>query len=49
MGIGRNRAIDGSGEHRLTLSVNRTGIVIDQIAVVPEGAKEFYEIPARSR
>jgi len=35
-----------TGSHSLTVSANQTGIVIDQIAVIPEGYPAFYEIPA---
>lgn len=34
-----------AGNHVLTLQVNQTGIVIDQIAVNPPGCERYYEIP----
>ncbi|GAF02105.1 glycosyl hydrolase 115 family protein [Saccharicrinis fermentans] len=37
--------IDQPGEHELSLSVNQTGIVIDQIAIGLVGHHRFYEIP----
>jgi hypothetical protein len=36
---------DRAGRHELTLEVNQTGIVIDQIAVNPPGSEPYYEIP----
>jgi len=33
------------GRHRLKLSVNQPGIVLDQIAIYPEDYPPFYEIP----
>ena len=36
---------DTPGIHELTLSVNQTGIVIDQIAVNPRDYPSYYEIP----
>lgn len=36
--------IENKGKHSITIEVNQTGIVIDQIAVYPKGQKK-YEIP----
>lgn len=36
--------IENNGKHSITIEVNQTGIVIDQIAVYPKGQKK-YEIP----
>ncbi len=33
------------GTHRLTVRVNQTGIVLDQIAINFEGNEDYYEIP----
>lgn len=37
-------SIDKTGKQSLKIVVNQPGIVIDQIAVIPENYKEFYEI-----
>lgn len=37
-------SFDRAGEHTLSLSVNQTGIVIDQIAINPVGYEPYYEI-----
>ncbi|WP_170067580.1 glycosyl hydrolase 115 family protein [Neolewinella xylanilytica] len=37
-------SLDEAGPHTLRLSVNQTGIVIDQIAVYPADYPEFYEL-----
>ncbi|MGB3799450.1 MAG: glycosyl hydrolase 115 family protein [Lewinella sp.] len=37
--------LDKAGTQTLRLYVNQTGIVLDQIAVYPEGYPDFYEIP----
>ncbi len=36
--------IDRAGKQTLTVAVNQTGIVIDQIGVTPEGHHTYYEI-----
>ncbi|PZX55634.1 glycosyl hydrolase 115 family protein [Algoriphagus chordae] len=36
--------IDKSGKHSLKISVNQTGIVLDQLAVSSENQEQFYEI-----
>ncbi len=36
-----------AGKHQLKLYVNQTGIVIDQIAINPEGTAPYYEIPTK--
>ncbi len=36
--------IENTGKHSITIEVNQTGIIIDQIAVYPKGQKK-QEIP----
>ena len=36
---------ENDGKHQLTIEVNQTGIVIDQIAIIYEAHEPFYEIP----
>ncbi|MCV9388917.1 glycosyl hydrolase 115 family protein [Reichenbachiella ulvae] len=35
------------GKHNLRIEVNQSGIVLDQIAIVPEGYPDFYEIESK--
>nr|WP_319399828.1 glycosyl hydrolase 115 family protein [uncultured Carboxylicivirga sp.] len=43
--INKEISISEKGKHHLVLEVNQTGIVIDQLAVIPAGYPAFYEIP----
>lgn len=36
--------LTGSGKQTLRIFVNRTGIVLDQIAVHPQGYGSYYEV-----
>ena len=37
-----------TGKHILKGFVNQTGIVLDQIAINPDGYGKYYEIPGKS-
>ena len=43
--VSYNTSFKASGQHKLKISVNHTGIVLDQIAIKHEHCKEYFEIP----